>query len=154
METRKILIVAIIAIIILIVGMILIMWCRKSKATTSASKSDSSSSSDSQSRKMTQVAMPGVEGIKVETNNGEVKVSWNPMDGADHYAMYYSEKKGFLKEQANVHNPIHELSANMVSDVPMGYYFRVSAFRNVDGVSVETPLSDEYFMQLSASPSV
>lgn len=145
MMNRKILLIIAAVVVILIILGIVAMACKKAKV-----KSPSMSTSHSQSSVSVSAAKPSVTGISITMIPGETKVSWDPVEGADHYTMYYSPEKGFAKEKANVHDPITETSAIMGSDVPMGYYFRLSATLLVDGKSVETPLSHEYFMQLDA----
>ncbi len=141
---KKILaIVAVVVVVLVIIGIIM-MASKKSKPE------ESKSASPSQSSFLTRGANPMVTGINIATNPGETTVSWNPVEGAEHYTMYYSTKKDFTKEEANLHNPITETSAAMGSDVPMGYYFKLSATMNQNGTLVETPLSDEHYMQLDA----
>jgi hypothetical protein len=145
MDSKKkiLVIVAVVVVVLVIIGIIMM-------ASKKVKPEESKSASPSHSSFLTRAANPMVSGITVNATPGETTVSWNPLEGADHYTMYYSPKKDFAKEEANLHDPITETSAVMGSDVPMGYYFKLSATVNQNGTLVETPLSAEHYMQLDA----
>lgn len=89
-----------------------------------------------------------IKDITIEKHENQTQVSWEKVDDVDHYVMYYSEQKGFDKNKANKHDPVDENAMILGSDLPKGYYFRVTSVQNVDGKMVENELSDEHFMFL------
>jgi FtsZ-interacting cell division protein ZipA len=89
-----------------------------------------------------------IKDVTIAKHEKQTQVSWEKVDEVDHYIMYYSEQKGFDKTKANKHDPVDENAMILGSDVPKGYYFRVTSVQNVDGKMVENELSDEHFMFL------
>lgn len=153
MEKRTILIIVVVVAVILIA---LSLWytvkcARDVKKDSSRSASPSFSSRFETNAPNASSPVPRVENIKVEQAGGQTQVSWKPLANADHYTMYYSPTANFDKNFVNKHDPIQDSSMVLSSDVPQGYYFKVTAHQNIDGKLVESDLSAEHYMLLDSS---
>jgi len=88
----------------------------------------------------------GPSNVKLIAEPGQIRITWDPFEGATGYGIYWSTKSGVTEKSSFMYNEKNPLLTSYThNDLSSGvtYYYRVAAFLGDKGEYKEVKLSEE-----------